>query len=86
MKGSPDAISIYTAATYQNWTRINSIQFNSKSLLYQQPPVPGGWGYYDGVNLITKLNYELNYTRQITGMGRPQQDSGVFTKILTNHW
>ena len=36
------------------------------SLLYQQPPVPGGWGYYDRVNLTTELNYKLNYTWQIT--------------------
>ena len=36
------------------------------SLLYQQPPVPVGWGYYDTVNLTTQLNYKLNYTWQIT--------------------
>ena len=29
---------------------------NSNSLLYQQPPVPGRWGYYDRENLTKKLN------------------------------
>ena len=43
---------------------IKSIKSNS--LLYQQPPVPGGWGYYDRVNLSIELNYKLNYTWQIT--------------------
>ena len=32
---------------------------NSKSLLYQQPSVPGGWAYCDKVNLTTELNYNL---------------------------
>ena len=39
---------------------------NSNSLFYQQPPVPGGWGYYDRVNLTIEPNYKLNYTLQIT--------------------
>ena len=36
---------------------LNDVRFpfrlsnNSNSLLYQQPPVPRGWGYYDRVNL-----------------------------------
>ena len=45
------------------WRQIQ-IQIQN-SLLYQQLPSPGGWGYYDRVNLTTELNYKLNYTWQI---------------------
>ena len=34
--------------------------------MYQQPPVPGGWGNYGRVNLTTELNYKPNYAWQIT--------------------
>ena len=40
-------------------------QIKSNSLLYQQPPVPRGWGYYDRVNLTIELNYKLKGTAHL---------------------
>ena len=34
----------------------NTSNSNSSSLLYQQPPVPGGWGYYDSVRMPNYTN------------------------------
>ena len=48
---------------HKNHRKFNA---NSNYLLFQQPPVPWGWGYHDRVNLTTEIYYKLNYTLQIT--------------------